>query len=714
MTTKKILTALIGLPALGAAHAATTTDQVLNTSTAAGSTVTSVLSGLGGAGGGQGVDVLGNAVKRVDTVAAVRLLGSSATTPYVATRGYAAVADGGAATYVYNSADSSADNGCTVLVDAASRRWDLTNAGGYVLAAQCGAFPSTSVDQYPAINAMQSALGQGGKMVFQSQPYLVDSPLCYQSGQHWVASGGNAEGAPSNTPTEFRLGASATAVFEPCQTTNLNIGLYVKGIEFNGQGNATRAAVLLQSTNLSTFDQSSAEVSGSGVSGWDLDGSVGQLYFNAWRESRGSATGTGGYAFLFEHGANVNQVYGGSVTGTYNGFGFLTNSVDNLVTQTDMESVSNNGVYADAPGNGFVCTHHETTTGTAIFLTSNATGTKYDCSSIAATVATPVYDGSAWGSFASSLTSGTEARWGMPGYRINASSLLSSATTLDIDPTPFTGTANLLERNWDRVADNSATQLKQYFIPSTTAQFTATFSGNVMTVSAVASGTIVANQYLGTSGIPQGRVQINAYGSGGTTGTGSTGTYQLSQSVATIAVGQTVVSQTRALGMQIDMNTGILSATAIAASTTASCAVAASGAVRMCDTNLLRFRNHANSADYTGLSKNTSDIVVVGDANSPGSAAAGYWSTTSGANVASASGIAVTGQSFLVTGTAQINTVGAPYTGFTGTICLLADTATGPFTLGTSGNIAVASTPTAGQAVCLVWNAGTSKWYPTR
>jgi hypothetical protein len=56
-----------------------------------------------------------------------------------------------------------------------------------------------------------------------------------------------------------------------------------------------------------------------------------------------------------------------------------------------------------------------------------------------------------------------------------------------------------------------------------------TAGSNVITVSSVATGTVTVGQGIGGPGIPQGTT-ISAFGSGGTTGTGNAGTYQLSQS----------------------------------------------------------------------------------------------------------------------------------------------------------------------------------------
>lgn len=81
---------------------------------------------------------------------------------------------------------------------------------------------------------------------------------------------------------------------------------------------------------------------------------------------------------------------------------------------------------------------------------------------------------------------------------------------------------------------------------------------------------------------------------------------------------------------------------------------------------------------------------------------------TVGANVASASTITPTGAIFHVTGTTQINTINLPFTGFTGSIRLIAD---GTWSTGTSGNIATAIAAVANQSYELVYDG--TKWYPS-
>lgn len=82
-----------------------------------------------------------------------------------------------------------------------------------------------------------------------------------------------------------------------------------------------------------------------------------------------------------------------------------------------------------------------------------------------------------------------------------------------------------------------------------------------------------------------------------------------------------------------------------------------------------------------------------------------------GSPIASATTIAPDHGIHHVTGTTQINTITIPWSGFSGTIFLVAD---GLWSLGTSGNIATAETISAvNQVVALTYDPTNAKWYVT-
>lgn len=84
--------------------------------------------------------------------------------------------------------------------------------------------------------------------------------------------------------------------------------------------------------------------------------------------------------------------------------------------------------------------------------------------------------------------------------------------------------------------------------------------------------------------------------------------------------------------------------------------------------------------------------------------------TKVGADVASASTIAPTGQSFRLTGTTTVNTISLPWTGYEGTLQIIP---TGLATFGTSGNIVAAMAAVPNVPITATYIAAVSKWYLT-
>jgi hypothetical protein len=126
-------------------------------------------------------------------------------------------------------------------------------------------------------------------------------------------------------------------------------------------------------------------------------------------------------------------------------------------------------------------------------------------------------------------------------------------------------------------------------------------------------------------------------------------------------------------------------------------------------------------ANQTALSaipsyyKVTGKIVRCMDSDGLGTIVTYSWNGTSwvavpfvrtiGVPVASAASIAITGDIFHVTGIIQINTITGSQSGQE--IVLIPDAA---FTLGTSGNIAIASAAVIGKAMALYFDG--TKWFP--
>lgn len=95
-----------------------------------------------------------------------------------------------------------------------------------------------------------------------------------------------------------------------------------------------------------------------------------------------------------------------------------------------------------------------------------------------------------------------------------------------------------------------------------TSRFTASTSGNIMTVTAVASGTIVPGAIVGNvTSDPGGTNTVQAYGTSGTTGTGGVGTYAMSAST-TLSSRNWFTAPASYTG-SIAANTGVLTVTSV-------------------------------------------------------------------------------------------------------------------------------------------------------
>ena len=149
-----------------------------------------------GGGGGTGAGTLTN-------IAALRAL-TSITPSTNIVLGYTTAGKGGG-TFVYNPADTTtADNGCTVFVDASSHRWYRTYSGA-INVQWCGAQGDGSTDDKTAI---QAALAIG------PATYIAPSPTCYLTSGSLTLAGTATTGAAifGDTPTTSCIKATTAAV----------------------------------------------------------------------------------------------------------------------------------------------------------------------------------------------------------------------------------------------------------------------------------------------------------------------------------------------------------------------------------------------------------------------------------------------------------------------------------------------------------------------
>ena len=113
------------------------------------------------------------------SIAALRLF--TATPPAsVYVTGYTATADGGEGVFIYNSSDvTSADNGGTIIVDAAGRRWYRDRNGETLNVRWFGAKMNSTADSASAWNACLAALPSAGGKIYAPGSYTFGSQISY-------------------------------------------------------------------------------------------------------------------------------------------------------------------------------------------------------------------------------------------------------------------------------------------------------------------------------------------------------------------------------------------------------------------------------------------------------------------------------------------------------------------------------------------------------
>ena len=127
----------------------------------------------------------------VATIAALRALTSATTATTASVSGYATAADGGGGTFVVNANDTtSTDNGGTIIVDAAGRRWyrlwDGANTSIRAWGAKVDGTTDDSAAIQAAINFLQSGTanqgGNGGVIRLPAGTVLINSGITVSTG----------------------------------------------------------------------------------------------------------------------------------------------------------------------------------------------------------------------------------------------------------------------------------------------------------------------------------------------------------------------------------------------------------------------------------------------------------------------------------------------------------------------------------------------------
>ncbi len=119
------------------------------------------------------------AALQITNIADLRALTSATTATTASVSGYATAADGGGGIFVVNTADTtSADNGGTIIVDAAGRRWYRVYSGA-VNVVWFGADPTGTNDSTAAFN---DALNSGAVFVNAYGNFLINGVVTVPSG----------------------------------------------------------------------------------------------------------------------------------------------------------------------------------------------------------------------------------------------------------------------------------------------------------------------------------------------------------------------------------------------------------------------------------------------------------------------------------------------------------------------------------------------------
>ena len=210
----------------GSSSAATARSNLGAAASGANSDITSLTGltaplslGQGGTGATTAAGIAGaiSANFYVATIAALRALTSATTATTASVSGYAAPADGGGGIFVVNANDTaSADNGGTIIVDAAGRRWYRIYSGALNVK-YFGAKGNGVTDDTAAIQATINAGGANCQIYLPAGTYLNNSA----SGSITISNSGvSISGAGQGVTTIQATGSSPAAIFAALSSTD--------------------------------------------------------------------------------------------------------------------------------------------------------------------------------------------------------------------------------------------------------------------------------------------------------------------------------------------------------------------------------------------------------------------------------------------------------------------------------------------------------------
>ncbi|MHB8413915.1 MAG: autotransporter outer membrane beta-barrel domain-containing protein [Acidiferrobacteraceae bacterium] len=249
----------------------------------------------------------------VSTVATLKALAAPTAALFVATEGYHSAGDGGAGTYWWNSTDTTADNGVTVLAPNAggTGRWNLIHTPGVLNALQ-----ASGSDIGAQVNTAIAAIGSsGGTVVLPSGAFSYSTTIQFpitgtNTGITLEGQGSGGTGAATTLSyTGSGKGIDQTITNSTYQN---NAGAKLRGFTLNG-GSAGAGAIGVQFGGSNYFETAPdfevINFSGAGSVGIKVDNASG-MFTERYRLQGAVANCTTNIQFKVETGGTASMAHG--------------------------------------------------------------------------------------------------------------------------------------------------------------------------------------------------------------------------------------------------------------------------------------------------------------------------------------------------------------------------------------------------------------------